>query len=200
MNILISLIMILIFFIQGRIFEVLKKIVSLFIKIVFNILKLLGIRVNGVESKLRTSKQFKENFKEIKLVKESKENIKLKHSISIPNVIIFGISLIAIIINLKYGIITKWIYSLKWIQWILKSEQSVDTMITATAFSFISLSLSALLNQWKETSNYRQAKREIRNRNFILKSMKSKELLKLAKEKDQESLNSISKRDLDKEP
>ena len=198
MSVLVSLIMIFIFFFQGRIFEVLKKIIFLIIKAIFFILKLLGIKINIAESRLRTSRKFKETFKEIKVVRESKENAELKPSINIATIIIFMISLAIIVINLKYSIITKGIYSLKWVPPLFGSEQNVDTMVTAITFSFISLSLSSLLGQWKETKNYRKAKKEMRNKNIILKGVRSRELLRIAKEKDQEILNNTLKNNPDR--
>lgn len=197
MNVIVTLIMILLFFFQGRLFEVLKRIISLVIEVIFKFLNLLGIKIIRSEPKLKTSKQFKNAFEGIRVVKESKENIKLKPSVNVPALIIFGISLIIIIINLKYSLITDWLYSITWIQSMFHSEQSVDTMITAIAFSFISLSLSSLLQQWKETKKYRKAKKEMRERNKIVMGMSSKDLLTLAKNKDQKILEETLKKEID---
>lgn len=187
--------MIFLFFFQGQLFEVLRRIISLIIEVTFKFLNLLGIRIKRSEHKLRVSKNFKNTFKEIKVVRESKENTKLKSSINIPALVIFGFSLAIIIINLNNGVVANWLYSIEWIQQIFNSKQSVDTMITATTFSFISLSLSTILRQWKETKKYRIAKREMRERNKIAKAMSSKDLLDLAKSKDQQGLDATLKKE-----
>ena len=192
----ITLIMIFLFFFQGRIFESFRRIISLIVELIFKFLNLLGIKVNKKGHKLKTSKNFKNTFKEIKMVRESKENLKIKSSINWVAFVILVLSLIAIVINLKYGTITNYLYSIKKLRDVFFSKQRIDTMVTAITFSFTSLSLSKLMSQWKDTKKYRVAKREMRERQRLLKGMSSKDLLTIAKAKDEENLKEALKEDL----
>ena len=60
----------------------------------------------------------------------------------------------------------------------------MDTTFTAVMFSILSFSFSKLLTQWKETSCFRKAKREMNLKKKALETMSSKELLDAAKLKD----------------
>lgn len=203
-NILITLTMIIMFFLSGRIYESIKYLLMLLTDVVLKILNVFGIQINRKEHKLKTSKCFKNYFKEIKIVKKSKENNKLKPSINLPAALIFVLNLSIIVINadaISGGIITKILYSLPFMQKIIYSEQSMDVILTAIAFSCISFSISKLINQWNDTKKYRKARKEIKIKNKVLKNMSSKELLDIIKIKDEENLlNSIDEKEkIDKE-
>lgn len=65
----------------------------------------------------------------------------------------------------------------------------MDTTFIAVMFSVMSFSFAKLMHQWKDTAKYRKAKKEMRLKNRVLCSMTSKELLDVAKDKDNNKLN-----------
>ena len=75
----------------------------------------------------------------------------------------------------------------------------MEITFTALSFSFISFSISKLVNQWKETAKFRIAKRDIKLRGKILNKMSSKDLLDIAKQKDRDAFNKVSVSDNYKE-
>ena len=68
----------------------------------------------------------------------------------------------------------------------------MSTVIIAVTFSFISLSLSKLVSQWKETKKYRNAKKEMKEKQRLLGKMSSKDLLSIAKFKDKENFEAVT--------
>lgn len=80
-NIFITSILICLFFLLGHIVQSLKKIVSLTISIILKILSLFGIKISLHEKHVKLSEEFKNTYKEIKIVKISKKNIKQKSNI-----------------------------------------------------------------------------------------------------------------------
>ena len=183
--------MIVCFFLQGQIYEIIKKVLTLTIDMSLKLLNLLGIQITRQEPRIKVSKKFKSTFKDIKLVRRSKENKKLKSSIHLISLIILSVSLTIIIVNLKYGIVTDFLYSIEIVRNFITTKQNMDTTVTALAFSLISFSISKLLSNWKETKCYRVAKKEIREKNKIINSMSSRDLILLAKEKDKRILEQL---------
>lgn len=195
-NALVTLVMIALFFLSGRIYESIKRLLMLIVDIFLKILNLFGIQIDRKERRLRVPKEFRNTFKDIRVVKISKENNKLKPSINIVALVALILSLTLIIVNLNAvsgGIVTKYLYSLSWVQAIIPSEQSVDVTLTAVAFSCLSFAISKLISQWNETRKYRKAKKEMHLRNKVLHNMSSKDLLTAAKMKDEENLSQVMK-------
>lgn len=92
--------MIALLFISGKVFESLKRLLTLLIDISLKVLNFFGLTLSRKEKRVKVSKQFKETFKDIKIVKQSKENKKILSSIHIPALCILILSLVLIIINL----------------------------------------------------------------------------------------------------
>ena len=190
-DILIAFGMIICFFLQGQIYEIIKKVLTLTTNMSLKLLNLLGIQITRQEPRVKVSKKFKSTFKDIKLVRRSKENKKLKSSIHLISLIILSVSLTIVIVNLRYGIVTDFLYSIGIVRNFITTRQSMDTTITALAFSLISFSISKLISNWKETKGYRIAKKEIKEKNKIINSMSSRDLILLAKEKDRRILEQL---------
>lgn len=75
-KIILTLILILIFFILGNFIPALKKLINLIVSNFLKLLSLFGIKIKKREQTLNVSPQFKETYKEIKIVKLANKNIK----------------------------------------------------------------------------------------------------------------------------
>ena len=166
----------------------------LLVKCFLKFFNFFGIQIKSRESKIKTSKDFKNTFKEIKIVRKSKQNIKLKPSINLLALIIFIISLSFIIFDLDIisnGAITNWLYNNTFLNKLSPSQQHFDMTFVAVMFSVMSFSISKLWNQWKETKNIRKTKKQIKLRKKVIEFTSSKELLDAAIIKDAEKYNQL---------
>lgn len=180
--------MIFLLVISGRLYEAVRRFVSLIVSIFFKIANLFGIQVSKTEVKIFVSKKFLDTFEDIRVVKKSKQNNKLKSSINIFALILLILSAALIACNLDIltgNIISKWLFENNPLPWLITSQRNMDMTFTATLFSCITFAISKLINQWKETAPDRRARREIKKRERLLYSMSSKDLLDAAKAKDQ---------------
>lgn len=185
MSIATTFLLIIVLFATGKMFEAIKRFLVLLLDIVFKILNLFGFQINVREPLVRTSRVFNKTFKDIRIVKRSKHNNKITPSINIFALIIFVLSVFVVVTNLMYnGWISTWLYNKGFLNFIVKTQENMDTTFIAVMFSVISFSLSKLIHQWKDTSKYRKAKKEMRQKNRVLSKMSSKELLDVAKQKD----------------
>lgn len=185
MSIATTFLLIIVLFATGKMFEAIKRFLVLLLDIVFKILNLFGFQINVREPLVRTSRVFNKTFKDIRIVKRSKHNNKITPSINIFALIIFVLSVFVVVTNLMYnGWISTWLYNNGFLNFIIKTQENMDTTFIAVMFSIISFSLSKLIHQWKDTSKYRKAKKEMRQKNRVLSKMSSKELLDVAKQKD----------------
>lgn len=185
MSIATTLLLVMVLFATGKIFEAIKRFLVLLLDIMFKILNLFGFQINVREPIVRTSKIFNKTFKDIRVVKKSKHNNKITPSINIFALIIFVLSVFAVVSNLMdNGWISTWLYNKRFLDFIIKTQENMDTTFIAVMFSVISFSLSKLIHQWKDTSKYRKAKKEMKQKNRVLSKMSSKELLDVAKQKD----------------
>lgn len=185
MSIATTFLLIIVLFATGKIFEAIKRFLVLLLDIVFKILNLFGFQINVREPTVRTSRVFNKTFKDIRIVKKSKHNNKITPSINIFALIIFVLSVFAVVTNLmNSGWISTWLYNKGFLDFIIKTQDDMDTTFIAVMFSVISFSLSKLIHQWKDTSKYRKARKEMRQKNKVLSKMSSKELLDVAKQKD----------------
>ena len=172
---------------SGRIYEGIKKLIQLIVDSVLKIANACGLKISKKERKIHVSRQFKTIFKDIKKVKKSKENNKLKPSINLFALILLLISGSLIIINLEQvsgNAISKFLFECNIFPTLIQTQRNLDMTFTAILFSCLTFSLSKLLSQWKETSKYRKAKKEMREKEAALKNLTAKELLDAAKAKD----------------
>lgn len=154
---------------------------------ILKLLNIFGIKINTKEYRIKTSHEFKQTFKDIKIVKKSKENKKIKPSINLIALIMLIISISIVIINLNIvsgNIVSVWLFKHNLFPLFIKSQESMDVTLTAILFSIIAFSISKLINQWKETAKFRDAKREMCKREKLLYKMSAKELLDIVKQKD----------------
>ena len=183
---------------SGRIFEGVRKLIQLFIDIFLNIASAFGLRISKTERKIHVNKQFKNTFGDIRIVKESKENSKLKTSINIFALILLILSLTLIICNLQAvsgNLISIWLFKHNPLPKFIKSQQDMDMTFAASMFSVLTFSISKLINQWKETKKDRKARRYVKKQKDLLKNMSSKDLLDIAKAKDFERYNQLIRKD-----
>lgn len=188
-NTIITGILIITFFLLGHITQGFKKIISLFTDLFLKFLNLFGIKINRKEKHLKVSKEFKETYKDIKIVKLSKKNIKQKHSIDIIGLSVLFIALILFIVNAVTGYaISNWIHS--WMSKIpllnsILTRESMNTYYTAVLFSIMSFSISRIINRWKETKQQRIEAKNAKIKKLAIDLMDSKELVDQAKKKDE---------------
>lgn len=164
--------------------------------IFLKLLNIFGIHINVKEPKIKTSHNFKQTFKDIKIVRKSKGNNKLKPSINIMALILLILCIFLIIINLEnisHNFISKWLFKHNPFPSLIKTQESMDVTLTAILFSIMSFSLSKLIHQWKETRKFRKAKKDIRRKEKILCKMSTKELLDIVKQKDNENYSKLLK-------
>lgn len=188
-NTIITTILIITFFLLGHITQGFKKIISLFTDLFLKFLNLFGIKINRKEKHLKVSKEFKETYKDIKIVKLSKKNIKQKHSIDIIGLSVLFIALILFIVNaITDYAISNWIHS--WMSKIpllnsILTPESMNTYYTAVLFSIMSFSISRIINRWKETKQQRIEAKNAKIKKLAIDLMDSKELVDQAKKKDE---------------
>ena len=195
--------MIVLLFLSGRIYESVKRLLMLFVDICLKLLNLFGIHINTKECRIKTSRKFKQTFKDIKVVKKSKENNKIKPSINITALVLLILSITIVIINLNVvsgNFITVWLFEHNPLTSFIPTQESMDVTLTAILFSIIAFSISKLISQWKETAKFRKARREMQNREKVLCKMSAKELLDAAKIKDKAGYDRLIKHNNSEKP
>ena len=193
-NTIISILLVILFIFLGQITYAIRKIITIILSFILNILSLFGIHIARKEKIIKTSAEFKNVYKDIKMVKLSNKNLKSKSSIDWFSLSIFLIALILVIVNfnsISSNVISNWIYS--WVKYIgvITSPSDMNVFYTAALFSVISFSLSKLLNRWKETKQKRKEKKILKLKTKAIKEMTSKELLDACKEKDAENYKEL---------
>ena len=73
--------LIIVFILFGHIIQAIKKAIGLITSTLLKILSIFGIRLKKKEKHLKVSDEFRQTYKEIKIVKLSKKNIKQQSSI-----------------------------------------------------------------------------------------------------------------------
>ena len=181
----------------GYLLQALKKLIGLISKITLNLLSSFGINLLEREKKIIISEEFKNTYKDIKVVKMSNKNLKNKSSIDWWA---FGLILLAgllILLNMKgvfvadHNVISDWLYGLIKNFKIIKSEIDMNTMYTAAMFSTLSFSVSRLLARWKAMKPQRLERREYKLKQRALELMTTKELLDSAKKKDNDNKDKL---------
>lgn len=189
-----SLLFIILLFLSGKLFECVKYILKFVATVGLKLLNLIGIKVELKEPRIRTSRAFKKAFQEIKVVRKSKNNIKIKPSINISALVILICAIGLIILNLDVvsgNIVTNWLFEINPLSFLIATTEDMNVMFTAVMFSMVSFSLSKLLNQWKETKKYREAKKDIKLKNYVISKTSTKELLDSLKKRDQQKYEEV---------
>lgn len=186
-----TILLIILFFFLGHITQAFKKLIGLITKLGLKFLNLFGIKIKKREKHLKQSKEFRDTYKEIKIVKLSKKNLKQKSSIDYLWLGILIVAGLLVFINFKFiggggkNLITDWIYD--WTNGFfgfIKAPADMNTFYTAALFSVLSFSLSKLLTRWKETKQKRKEAKELKIKKKAIELMSSKELVDEAKKKD----------------
>ena len=189
-NIVISLLLIFFLVFLGQITYALRKFLSLITTLLLKFLSFFGIRINRQEKHVKVSNEFKETYKEIKVVKKANKNLSNLSSIDWKYLATFIIALLLVIINfnsISGNAISNWIYDLFKPLGIITSKNDANVFFTAILFSIISFSLTRLLTRWKETKQQRKEKKINRLKQRAVSEMDSKELLDAAKIKNEEN-------------
>lgn len=192
-NTIITLLLVVLFFLLGHIIQGFKKLLSLITSLLLKFLNLFGIKIARHEKHLKQSKLFQETYKEIKIVKLSKKNIKQKSSIDFVGLGILIIAGLLVILNFKSvsgNIISNWLFEIQPIL-LIKTNIDMNTFFTATMFSILTFSVNRLLNRWKETKQQRIEAKNLKIKNKALSIMSSKELVDNAKKKDDEKYKEL---------
>lgn len=195
------------FLLSGRLIQFVKRIIQIIVELFLRVLNLLGVKIRKGENRLKVSPLFKQTYKDITVVKKSKQNQKTKSSINFISLLLIILSLSLIIINLDSisgNVISKWIFNLEINNTriapylFIKTQKDMDITFTAIMFSVLSFSASRLVSQWKDTSQFRKAKKEMKMKENVISLMSSKELLDAAKIKDAQKYEELSSKEENK--
>lgn len=190
-----TVILVVLLFILGHFTQAIKKLLGFITKWILKFLSFFGLKISTKEKSVEVSEEFKNTYKDIKIVKLSKKNIKQKHSIDIIGLSVLFIALILFIVNAVTGYaISNWIHS--WMSKIpllnsILTRESMNTYYTAVLFSIMSFSISRIINRWKETKQQRKENREALLKLRATKLMSSKELIEKAQEKDEQKYKEL---------
>ena len=107
----VTFILVILFFISGSIFESLRRLLALLLDISLKILNLFGIQISRREPKLYASNKVRNAFKDIKIMKKSKHNTRIKPSINIVALLVLILSVGLVIFNISTdGIISNFLF------------------------------------------------------------------------------------------
>ena len=193
-SIIFTSLLVFVFFLLGFTTQAFKKLFGLLTKVNLKILSFFGIKIKTKEKSIHTSEEFKQTYKDIKIVKLSKKNIKEQSSIDWIYLSIFIVAGLLVILNLNVitgNAITNWLYSMLKNIKIIKSATDMNTFYTATLFSVLSFSFSKILARWKETKEQRIEHKKLKLKIKVLAEMESKELLEEAKRKDEKKYKEL---------
>ncbi len=174
-------------FLSGYIIQAIRRIIGLLTKLILTILPFFGVNLKLREKSLKMSEEFTQTYKEIKIVKVSNKNLKENSSIDWVNLGLFFASLLLIISNLAVvsgNAISNWLFTLIQGIKIVGTPTDMNTLFTAMLFSALSFSATKVIQRWKETKPQRQEKKDIKLKAKVTDLMTSKELLAMAKNKD----------------
>ena len=189
-----TLILVILFFTFGHITQGIKKLLGLITKWSLKFLSFFGVKLSNREKSVEVSAEFKELYKDIKVVKLSKKNIKQKSSIDWVYFSVFIISALLVFFNLDSvtgNAISNWLFTLISKLGFIKSATDMNTFYTATLFSVISFSATKVLARWKETKQQRIEHKQALLKLRATRLMSSKELLEVAKEKDEQKYKEL---------
>lgn len=184
----ITLIVATLLFLSGYIIQAIRRIIGLLTKLVLTIFSVFGVNLRFREKSLKMSEDFINTYKEIKIVKVSNKNLKEISSIDWINLGLFCASLLLIICNLAVvsgNAISNWLFTLIQGIKIVGTPTDMNTLFTAMLFSALSFSATKVIQRWKDTKPQRQEKKELKLKLKALDLMDSKELLTMARNKDE---------------
>lgn len=191
-KIIMTILLVILFIFTGKIIQGLKKLVGLITSNLMKLLSFFGIKIKQ-EKSLKVSNEFRNTYKDIRIVKLSKKNLKEVSSIDWTWLIVFIVAGLLVLLNMKFiwgtNPISNWIFSIIKNLKFVKTEVDMNTLYTATLFSVLSFSASKILQRWKETKQTRIEHKESKIKEQALLLMDSKELIEQAKKKDLENLN-----------
>lgn len=189
-----SLLLITFLILTGQIIQGIKKLIKLFLPYILKLLRFFGIEIKDKTEEVKVSQEFKETYKEIKIVKLSKKNNKQISCIDWNNVIIVIIVGLLILINMKFisnQAISNFLFSLiKWTKFI-KSENDMSILYTSSLTSVLTFALGNIWSRWKNTKQQRIERKESRLREQAIKLMDSKYLLEQAKKKNEQKYKEV---------
>lgn len=198
LSIILTLLLVIIFLFSGHLLDALKKLVKLITSNLLKLLNLFGIKIKNKEKSIKLSNEFKQTYKDIKVVKLSNKNLKKESSIDYVYLTVFVIATILVVANfgaVSGNAITNWIYRAiiepTFLSIFIKSATNMNTLYTAMLFSILSFSATKILQRWKDTKIQRKEHKEALLKRKALLLMDSKELLDEAKKKDEEKLNNL---------
>ena len=187
-KIIVSALLVILFLFTGKIIQGLKKLVNLIVSNLMKLLSFFGIKIAKKEKSIKISEEFKNTYKEIKVVKLSKKNLKEQSSIDWVWFAILVVAGLLVLFNMKFifgtNVISDWIFSIIKNLKFVKTAQDMNTLYTATLFSVLSFSASKILQRWKETKQQRIEARQSKIKRQALEMMTSKELVDEARKKD----------------
>ena len=184
----ITLIVATLLFLSGYIIQAIRRIIGLLTKLVLTIFSVFGVNLRFREKSLKMSEDFINTYKEIKIVKVSNKNLNEISSIDWINLGLFCASLLLIICNLAVvsgNAISNWLFTLIQGIKIVGTPTDMNTLFTAMLFSALSFSATKVVQRWKDTKPQRQEKKELNLKLKALDLMDSKELLTMARNKDE---------------
>lgn len=193
-NIIFTIILVIVFLLSGKIIPALKKVIKIITNAFLKLLNLVGISIKTKEKKIKLSKEFKDTYKEIKIMKKSKSNLKPISYINWVYLVILLVSIILIIVNLNYisnNIISNLVFNILEPIKIVKTVSDANTLFTAAIFSILSFSFSKLIARWKETKEQRMEKRKNKIKEKALNLYTTSELLNQAKNKDDKAYKEL---------
>lgn len=192
-NAIVTIVLVILFFLLGHIVQAFKKLLGLITSLFLKFLNLFGIKIAKHEKHLKQSKLFEQTYKEIKIVKLSKKNIKQKSSIDFVGLAILIIAGLLVLINFKSvsgNAISNWLFSIQPIL-LIKTAVDMNTFFTATLFSVLTFAINKILSRWKETKQQRIEAKNLKIKNKALSIMDSKELVDNAKKKDEDKYKEL---------
>ena len=98
----------------GYLLQALKKFISLFFKVILNILSFFGIKFFEKEKQIKLTPEFKSVYKDIKVMKLSNKNLKEKSSIDWFAFILLIVAGLLVVLNMKgvfvadHNVISDW--------------------------------------------------------------------------------------------
>lgn len=183
--------LVILFLLSGKIIQGLKKLIGLIISNFMRLLSFFGIKIKSKEKDIKISQEFKETYKDIKIVKLSNKNIKDESSIDWVWLSVFIVAGLLVLLNMKFiwgtNPISNWLYSIIKNLKLVKNETDMNTLYTATFFSILSFSASKILQRWKETKQNRIERKQEKIKLQAVEIMSTKELLDEAKKKDEQA-------------
>lgn len=183
--------LVILFLLSGKIIQGLKKLIGLIISNFMRLLSFFGIKIKSKEKDIKISQEFKETYKDIKIMKLSNKNIKDESSIDWVWLSVFIVAGLLVLLNMKFiwgtNPISNWLYSIIKNLKLVKNETDMNTLYTATFFSILSFSASKILQRWKETKQNRIERKQEKIKLRAVEIMSTKELLDEAKKKDEQA-------------